>query len=859
MELITTFDIIEAIQHLCYVLKHAVDLSYTGKHQAKKSKSGIRHLTEEIKIHLNDKKKAFWEWKEAGRPEASHPLSIRKSKTKSKFRKVQRLEAATKRQHLYSQIMASSKEDTKMFHKLIQKQRNNHQLNTSEIYWNDSSLTTSDEIRQGFFQYFQALAKPDDDPSFDVIHKKQVELDFLIIQDITSKDENQTVTITIEDVTKAVSGLNRGKAPDIMGIGAEHFQYAGDIVISYLFYIFKRMIEKKLVPEEIKEGLLTPILKKNKNPTDPMSYRGITVLVTIEKLFEKIWLTKGKPFIEKNQNKMQRGFTENSSCLNTAFLYSESINESKEKKEPVYVVTLDGQRAFDTVWIRSLLRNIYVDGIPNHLWALLDQLYSDVSTKVKWNNIPSESFDMLQGVRQGGILSAPLYKNFNNKLLDTLQEQSIGASIGPIYIPAPTCADDICCITNSAIDLQTCLYIVETFVNMERAKINNSKSDILKYNAPDIKINSWEICNSKIEETNSTVHLGITRNTNDKIDIESLIRCGRQTLYSLFGSGMHGRNGLNPIISKHIWSTYIIPRLTYGLEIVNITDKQIQQINSFQLKSLKQLQWLPDRCANVAVYLLVGAEPMEALIDKKVLTFFGQIIRDQNSLEYQIAMRQIAIYDLNSKSWFSRLKSTLAKYNLPSATKLMLEPPKKGIWKTICTKAVNKYWMDKFSEEKNSKSSLKLLSIKQLDIGKAHPIWKTIRPSPKDVEKASIKARILTGTYTLQANRAKFNQYEIDPTCPLCKDGAEDRLHFLLLCKATEEARIKFLSKLINLAREHLPEVDIQMKEILLQLIVDSSDIIENNLELISEFESLGRELIFSIHCCHTKLMASLG
>ena len=50
-----------------------------------------------------------------------------------------------------------------------------------------------------------------------------------------------------------------------------------------------------------------------------------------------------------------------------------------------------------------------------------------------------------------------------------------------------------------------------------------------------------------------------------------------------------------------------------------------------------------------------------------------------------------------------------------------------------------------------------MMSVSQLQIGVCHPVWKTVRNSPKDIEKAAIKARILTGTYTLQANRSKFN------------------------------------------------------------------------------------------------------
>ena len=76
-----------------------------------------------------------------------------------------------------------------------------------------------------FFQYFQALAKPDNDPSFDQTHKEQVDKEFLIIQNITYNDKKQTLKITKEEVTKAIKGLNRGKSPNILGI---FNQKAGD-------------------------------------------------------------------------------------------------------------------------------------------------------------------------------------------------------------------------------------------------------------------------------------------------------------------------------------------------------------------------------------------------------------------------------------------------------------------------------------------------------------------------------------------------------------------------------------------------------------------------------------------------------
>ena len=83
------------------------------------------------------------------------------------------------------------------------------------------------------------------------------------------------------------------------------------------------------------------------------------MLVTLEKIFEKIWLIKCKPSLDRKQNPMQRGFTENTSCINTGLLVSEYKNESKANKTPVFMVTLDGQRAFDEVWTKSMLRKVF--------------------------------------------------------------------------------------------------------------------------------------------------------------------------------------------------------------------------------------------------------------------------------------------------------------------------------------------------------------------------------------------------------------------------------------------------------------------------------------------------------------------
>ena len=86
---------------------------------------------------------------------------------------------------------------------------------------------------------------------------------------------------------------------------------------------------------------------------------------------------------------------------------------------------------------------------------MIDNLYRNATTKITWKREFSEGFKIEQGVRQGGTLSADLYKIYVNQLLDILDCAGVRAKIGSIKCCAPTCADDIALIGSNPQDIQT--------------------------------------------------------------------------------------------------------------------------------------------------------------------------------------------------------------------------------------------------------------------------------------------------------------------------------------------------------------------------------------------------------------------
>jgi hypothetical protein len=88
--------------------------------------------------------------------------------------------------------------------------------------------------------------------------------------------------------------------------------------------------------------------------------------------------------------------------------------------------------------------------------------------------------------------------------------------------------------------------------------------------------------------------LGIIRTTSMKRRWEYLTK-SRRSAYSLFGSGFHGNNELDPQSLLHIYKTYVLPILlhVYGMELLLLSLKPLEQLEMFQKRIIKQLLSLP--------------------------------------------------------------------------------------------------------------------------------------------------------------------------------------------------------------------------------------------------------------------------
>ena len=123
--------------------------------------------------------------------------------------------------------------------------------------------------------------------------------------------------------------------------------------------------------------------------------RGVTVTPVISKLFEYAIL----PTLAENftQSTLQFGFTKGMSMLMVGFLFSETRAEAKYLTiEPLFLVTVDSQKAFDVV-DHIIMLDTYYENIQNHpLWSVVKNVYTGPVSKVKWKGNTSNSFQIHQ-------------------------------------------------------------------------------------------------------------------------------------------------------------------------------------------------------------------------------------------------------------------------------------------------------------------------------------------------------------------------------------------------------------------------------------------------------------------------------
>ena len=401
-----------------------------------------------------------------------------------------------------------------------------------------------------------------------------------------------------------------------------------------------------MIPSCFRSGIQIPLFKgKDLDVLDPNNYRGITLLSTFNKIFEiLIWRRlkdwwKDESVISELQGACKSGL----SCIHTAFLLQETLAASMEANEQCFLAFFDVAKAFDTVWIDGLFKQIYDIGITGKTWRLLYRCYINFSCHVRVEGNLSEPSSLRCGIHQGGYLSLLKYTVFINSLLVSLRDSGLCAKIYATPSTPLGYADDLaaCCLSKRKTD--DVMDAVYSHGCTWRYNFNARKSGSLvvgenirthQRNAPYRRFNLGP---ATVREVVEYDHVGVKTSifSDNCSGIDERISKARRALNASSGLGIR-KNGLSIATCNIIFWSIVVPIATFGCELWRLNDHSINSLETFQNYAGKRIQRFFHRTPNICSFFGLGWMRLSRFIQVRKLLFIRAIL----ALDHDVLSRK---------------------------------------------------------------------------------------------------------------------------------------------------------------------------------------------------------------------------
>jgi endonuclease/exonuclease/phosphatase family metal-dependent hydrolase len=220
--------------------------------------------------------------------------------------------------------------------------------------------------------------------------------------------------VSTGEVQAALRRAQSGKAPGHDGLPVDLLKTAGLAGLEALVCLFNVILDTGALPSQWRQGDIVPSFKKG-DPSDCGNYRGITLLPAVDKLFMSVLADRILHHVTMHDQ--QYGFVRQKGTTEALFNLVVNIEAHCMHKTPLYALFLDVKKAFDRVNHDMLLVRLHDEGITGKTWRVIRAAYKQTASCVKLQGSRSAPFALSLGVAQGCPLSPVLFIVYMHPLL----------------------------------------------------------------------------------------------------------------------------------------------------------------------------------------------------------------------------------------------------------------------------------------------------------------------------------------------------------------------------------------------------------------------------------------------------------
>lgn len=603
--------------------------------------------------------------------------------------------------------------------------------------------------------------------------------------------------ITDAEIRKSIKQLKTGKSGGPDKMINEFLIYGSDTLVPYLQKLFNLLFDKGHFPDCWSEGYIVPIHKKG-NVNNVENYRGITLLSVLGKLFTRIlnnrltkWAEDYYIYIEA-----QAGFRSHMSTVDNIFVLHGLITHLLNEGKKLYCGFVDFSKAFDFVSRDIIWYKLIKLGVRGKMLTIIQSIYENVKSKVKYDTKLSESFDCYLGVRQGECLSPFLFAIYINDIEAELVDKDVsGVDIGLVKLFLLLYADDITLFSDTPEGLQEGFDALSAYCDRWKLKVNLEKTKIMVFRKggslpKDLK---FYYKGNEVEIVSKFSYLGVVFTAGGSFSNAQTTLAGQaqKAIFKLKGY-LNNVLELTPKHTLELFDKLVSPILDYSSEVWGFS--QAKQIERVHLKFCKSLLGVKQSTQNNFIYGELGRTNYQTKRHYKIIKYWLKVITSEDN-KYISYIYKLMIDDIDSNprksNWALLVKNLLGSLGFNEA---WLQQGVGDI--NLFLKIVKQRLCDNFIQNWNAEinQSTRAIFYRNIAVFKFQDYLDVVK-----VKKfRNALSRLRVSSHRLEVETGRWNKPQrieyIERKCRIC-NKLEDEFHFVFECCAYENIRNTYIPR----------------------------------------------------------------